>query len=164
VALGAISEVIPASLALPAPDGIVYHLAALFRSVPREMKGRSTSAVRRAVVAYSEGTVVSSNGSCQARLAFPPDFVGFQGHFPDNPVLPGVCLIEAVLGVLETAQGTMLRLRRVASAKFREPVKPGQLLEIDCASSAEDRGLKVRAQISSAGARVAEIVLHVTPS
>ncbi len=122
------------------------------------------SAVRRAVAAYSAGTVVTNNGSCQARLTFPPDFVGFQGHFPGNPVLPGVCLIEAVLGVLETAHGRAWRLRTVTSAKFREPVRPGQTLEIDCSSSSEGGGIKVRAQISCVGTRVAEIVLHVTPS
>ncbi len=120
-----------------------------------------SSAVRRAAVAYSEG-IATSNGSCSARLAFPPDFVGFQGHFPGNPILPGVCLIEAVLGVLETAYGKSFRLRKIASAKFREPVKPGQALVIDCASSADARGLRINAQVSSAGGRVAELVLHVT--
>ncbi len=122
------------------------------------------SAVRRAVVAYSEGGIVSSNGSCSARLTFPPEFVGFQGHFPGNPILPGVCLIEAVLGVLEVAHGKPLRLKKVASAKFREPVRPDQPIVIDCASSADGHGLRIRAQVSSAGARVAELVLHVAAS
>jgi 3-hydroxymyristoyl/3-hydroxydecanoyl-(acyl carrier protein) dehydratase len=122
------------------------------------------SAVRRAAVAYAEGGIVSSNGSCSARLTFPPEFVGFQGHFPGNPILPGVCLIEAVLGVLESAHGKPLRLKKVASAKFREPVKPGQPIVIDCASSADERGFRISAQVSCAGARVAELVLHVTAS
>lgn len=121
------------------------------------------SAVRRAAVACSED-IATRNGSCSARLAFPPDFVGFQGHFPGNPILPGVCLIEAVLGVLETAYGKRFRLRRIASAKFREPVRPGESLVIECASSTDARGLKVNAQISSTGGRVAELVLHVTTS
>jgi 3-hydroxyacyl-[acyl-carrier-protein] dehydratase len=122
------------------------------------------SAVRRAVVAYSEGGISSSNGSCSARLTFPPEFVGFQGHFSGNPILPGVCLIEAVLGVLESAHGRPLRLKKVASAKFREPVRPGQLIVIDCASSADARGIRISARVSCAGARVADLVLHVTAS
>jgi 3-hydroxyacyl-[acyl-carrier-protein] dehydratase len=123
-----------------------------------------SSTVRRAAIAYAEGAIVSSNGSCRAQLTFPPDFVGFQGHFPGNPILPGVCLIEAVLGVLESAQGKPLRLKKIASAKFREPVKPGQAIVIECASAADAGGLKINAQVTSAGARVAELVLHVTPS
>lgn len=146
----------PAPLAAPAPPTEPLGRAADRRPAP--------SAVRRAAIAYSEGSVVSSNGSCNARLSFPPDFVGFQGHFPGNPILPGVCLIEAVLGVLESAHGKPLHLRKIASAKFREPVKPDQPLVIECASSAEEHGLRVSAQVSCAGARVAELVLHVTAS
>ncbi len=119
------------------------------------------SAVRRAAIACSEG-VATSNGSCSARLTFPPDFVGFQGHFPGNPILPGVCLIEAVLGVLESAYGKPFRLKKIASAKFREPVRPGQPIAIDCASSDEGPGLKVNARVSCSSGRVAELVLHVT--
>ncbi len=124
----------------------------------------ASNAVRRAVVAYSAGGIVSSNGSCRAQLAFPADFVGFQGHFPGNPILPGVCLVEAVLGVLESAYSKSFTLKKIASAKFREPVKPGQPIQIDCTSSADARGLKVSARVSCAAGRVAELVLHVTAS
>ena len=123
-----------------------------------------SSAVRRAAVACTEGTIVANNGSCSARLRFPPDFIGFQGHFPGNPILPGVCLIEAVLGVLESAYGKSLRLRKIVSAKFREPVRPDQAIVIDCASSAEARGLRVNARVSCDGGRIAELVLHLTAS
>src|SRR5579862_3562239 len=62
----------------------------------------------------------------------------FQGHFPDNPVYPGVLMIE---GMAQTA-GVMCILARPASdvplsvffltidkAKFRKPVVPGDTLE-----------------------------------
>lgn len=121
------------------------------------------NAVRRAAIACSEGSV-TQNGSCSARLTFPPDFVGFQGHFPGNPVLPGVCLVEAVLGILEDAYRQPLRLEKIASAKFREPIRPDQPIAIACSTSAEARGLRIQAQVSGAGGRVAELVLHVTTS
>ncbi len=123
-----------------------------------------SSAVRRAAIACAEGAIVTHNGSCSARLSFPPDFIGFQGHFPGNPILPGVCLIETVLGVLESAYGKPLRLKKIANAKFLEPVRPGQVIAIDCSTSEDPRGLRVSARVTNAGGRVAELVLHVAPS
>lgn len=114
-------------------------------------------------MACSDG-IVTDNGSCRARLTFPPDFLGFQGHFPGNPILPGVVLVEAVLGVVEGAYGKPLRLQRIASAKFREPVRPGQTIAIDCSSSGDERSLRIDARVSAAGGRVADLVLHVTKS
>jgi 3-hydroxyacyl-[acyl-carrier-protein] dehydratase len=63
----------------------------------------------------------------------------FQGHFPGNPVMPGVLLIEAMA---QTA-GAICALSRgydnppksvlfltIDKAKFRRPVVPGDVIEI----------------------------------
>ena len=62
----------------------------------------------------------------------------FVGHFPDNPVMPGVLLIE---GMAQTAGVLCLRQMNVASqrhavyfltidkAKFRKPAVPGDTIE-----------------------------------
>lgn len=62
----------------------------------------------------------------------------FQGHFPNNPVMPGVLILE---GMAQTA-GTICILGRpgdtsprtvyfmtIDKAKFRKPVVPGDVLE-----------------------------------
>ncbi|CAA0092191.1 3-hydroxyacyl-[acyl-carrier-protein] dehydratase FabZ [Starkeya nomas] len=62
----------------------------------------------------------------------------FQGHFPENPVMPGVLILE---GMAQTA-GTICLLERqedgppslvyfmtIDKAKFRRPVVPGDVLE-----------------------------------
>jgi 3-hydroxyacyl-[acyl-carrier-protein] dehydratase len=61
----------------------------------------------------------------------------FQGHFPDNPVFPGVLMIEGMAqtaGVLCIATMPASRPRSVFfltidKAKFRKPVVPGDRLE-----------------------------------
>jgi len=62
----------------------------------------------------------------------------FLGHFPDNPVMPGVLLIE---GMAQTAGVLCLRLMEprafkrsvffltIDKAKFRKPAVPGDTLE-----------------------------------
>ena len=62
----------------------------------------------------------------------------FQGHFPDQPVMPGVLLIE---GMAQTAGAICIRARggdatpplvyfmTIDKAKFRKPVLPGDRVE-----------------------------------
>jgi 3-hydroxyacyl-[acyl-carrier-protein] dehydratase len=65
-------------------------------------------------------------GGYAAEFVFPPDFIGFAGHFPGNPVLPGIAQIMAVLH----ACGPGLRLRAVKNCKFLRPVVPGERLSV----------------------------------
>ena len=61
-----------------------------------------------------------------------------QGHFPGNPVFPGVLIIEAiaqaaaVLGHLSYQSGlTECLLTEVREARFRRPVVPGDVMRLD---------------------------------
>ncbi len=64
----------------------------------------------------------------------------FQGHFPGKPIMPGVLQIEAlaqaagILGIetLELAgTGKLVYFMAIEGAKFRAPVQPGCLLQLD---------------------------------
>ena len=62
----------------------------------------------------------------------------FQGHFPDNPVMPGVLQLEAmaqVAGVLLNSrsgnEGRIAYFMSIGNAKFRKVVKPGDQLIIE---------------------------------
>lgn len=63
----------------------------------------------------------------------------FQGHFPAQPVMPGVLLIETMAqtaGVLvmhnlgEEADGKVVYFMGVDEARFRKPVVPGDSLRV----------------------------------
>ena len=61
----------------------------------------------------------------------------FQGHFPDNPIMPGVLIIEAMAqvggvmarlsmpGVMEKKDGDSIFFIAMDKVKFRKPVVPG---------------------------------------
>ena len=64
----------------------------------------------------------------------------FQGHFPGEPVMPGVLLIEsmaqtAAVLVVQTlgkeAEGKLVYFMTVDSARFRKPVIPGDSLRVN---------------------------------
>jgi 3-hydroxyacyl-[acyl-carrier-protein] dehydratase len=63
----------------------------------------------------------------------------FQGHFPDNPVMPGVLIVEAMAQTAGTlvmystekkAENKLVYFMTISEAKFRKPVLPGDTLEI----------------------------------
>jgi len=60
------------------------------------------------------------------RYRFSPGFVGFSGHFPENPILPAIVQIRAVVSLAEEECGKALRLSAVRSAKFLAPVHPDE--------------------------------------
>jgi hypothetical protein len=60
--------------------------------------------------------------------SFPPGFAGFRGHFPGNPVLPGVCIVQAALLMVQRWRGQPAVLRELSHAKFYAPVGPDEEL------------------------------------
>lgn len=46
------------------------------------------------------------------------------GHFPDNPIVPGVVLLDRIAAVIE--RGTGLRLARIDAVKFVAPLRPDE--------------------------------------
>ena len=79
----------------------------------------------------------------------------FGGHFPGQPVVPGVCLMQMVQEVAETALGDLhLRLVRAGQIKLLMPVDPRNAgildIKLNC-EQAEDGVIRVIASITHDG-------------
>ena len=90
----------------------------------------------------------------------------FQGHFPSKPVMPGVLIVEsmaqtAAVMVVTTlgpdSEGKLVYFMSVEEAKFRQPVVPGDRLDIHI-SKKQSRGpvWKFRGEAKVEGKLVAE--------
>lgn len=88
----------------------------------------------------------------------------FIGHYPHQPIYPGVFIVEAVHQAVRqyaTTQGWHVRLIEVRSTRFLAPLQPGDVLESDCrcALQPDNQTIHVRAVCRSSGKDVAEIKL-----
>jgi len=61
------------------------------------------------------------------------DHPALSGHFPGNPVVPGVVVLDRVISAAEVWLGRSLHVRRLAQAKFLTPLRPGEAARINLA-------------------------------
>jgi 3-hydroxyacyl-[acyl-carrier-protein] dehydratase len=67
----------------------------------------------------------------QSTLKISPDHPAFAGHFPKFPVLPGAVLIDEALHIIQRERGVDLAQWHIASAKFLDVVRPGDILLVE---------------------------------
>ena len=65
-----------------------------------------------------------SDNTITCRITYAPDHEIFKGHFPDNPIVPGVCTIGMVKSVLEKSLKKDLILKESGSVKFLGLITP----------------------------------------
>ncbi len=97
----------------------------------------------------------------RALLKVDPGFMLFPDHFPGQPVLPGICLVQAVLLAGEAwLGGTALRLGTLKRAKFLGIVRPGDEIVIEGSATRHDDGsVRIKADLSRRGKRIAQVSL-----
>ncbi|WP_195662615.1 hotdog family protein [Bacteroides congonensis] len=58
------------------------------------------------------------------RVELNPEHAIYQGHFPEHPVVPGVCLLQLIKECTEGIRWQKLQYTQVSSCKFLSVVNP----------------------------------------
>ena len=110
------------------PTEFVYDTAKILAALPH----RYPMLLVDRVVSFDENEIHAVKA-----VSFNEGF--FQGHFPGRPIMPGVLQIEALAqaaGILAieslglAGTGKLVYFMAIEEAKFRNPVTPGNLLDL----------------------------------
>ena len=102
------------------------------------------------------------SGTVTLEFCYPETLSAFRGHFPGNPILPGVCLFQSLRIGLEQVWSTPLRLAEIVNAKFIAPVLPGATLHFNVRESDRSGDLvSVKVRVTRGDERVAEFSIKL---
>ena len=90
----------------------------------------------------------------------PGDHPSLAGHFPGNPIVPGVVILEEVVQALVEWRGNC-RLQGIPAVKFLVPLQPNQVFTIHLSTHTEQR-VQFRCTLPD-GQLFAQGQLEVTP-
>jgi 3-hydroxyacyl-[acyl-carrier-protein] dehydratase len=112
------------------------------------------------------GVSTGNPGSVRATLTINAAHRIFEGHFPGQPVVPGVCMMQMVKEVLEGAIRQPLQLRHADHAKFLTPIDPRQAetveLELDYGPTPEGH-IKMTARLYNGAVTYFKYKAEFTP-
>lgn len=69
-------------------------------------------------------SVNAAEGSIVAEVQLNPDHEIFKGHFPGQPVVPGVCQVQIIKELIESVSGKSLQLKTADHVKFLSVIIP----------------------------------------
>ena len=81
-----------------------------------------------------------------AKIIINKDHDIFKGHFPDNPVMPGVCMMQIIKEITEKIVDKKLFMQSASNIKFLALINPYNTpeLELDIDVTETDEGYKVK--------------------
>lgn len=81
-----------------------------------------------------------------ARIKLHKEHDIFKGHFPGNPVMPGVCMLQLIKELTEKATGKQLFLSVSSNIKFMAIINPevNSLLKVVITIVEEDGVVKIK--------------------
>lgn len=78
-----------------------------------------------------------------AELRIATDHPALEGHFPANPVVPGVVLLDCVLEAAEDWLGAPVEVATLTQAKFVAPLLPDESARIALSRDGEQLGFRI---------------------
>ena len=96
-------------------------------------------------VSYNKQDVLSAEASAGAGSPW------FSGHFPGDPILPGIAILSMVTDAVihhECERGRKVRITGIRRVRFRQPVRPGEALTISLSLPHQEAGISYQFKVS----------------
>lgn len=97
------------------------------------------SNIQRKLYSYTQKVCIE-DGQISFAIACPEDFEAFDGHFPGNPILPGVVLVEIAAVGLEILLGKTIFLKSMKKMKISGMVFPDQTIGCEIKATPNNEG------------------------
>jgi 3-hydroxyacyl-[acyl-carrier-protein] dehydratase len=68
-------------------------------------------------------------------ISFNPSHFIYQAHFPNNPITPGVCIIQIFKELFEFQTNEKFILRKIKNLKFLAPINPQEIENVNISFS-----------------------------
>ena len=68
--------------------------------------------------------------SITAHVQVPADAVWFDGHFPGEPILPGVAQLSVVVDLLKEALGHHVTVNQITRVRFKQAIRPNENMTV----------------------------------
>jgi 3-hydroxymyristoyl/3-hydroxydecanoyl-(acyl carrier protein) dehydratase len=107
------------------------------------------------------GPSTQADGTASIEFKFAATDPLFAGHFPKQPLLPGVFQLEMARLGAEWLLGQRLRVREISKAKFLRPIIPAELIRMNLKLSEHEDGVGARASFSVGGQAAGETILKL---
>jgi 3-hydroxymyristoyl/3-hydroxydecanoyl-(acyl carrier protein) dehydratase len=112
----------------------------LFAPIPLDRQGKRVQAVLRAMFAQSVSAELGNlmaaavdGDKAELSLELQPDLVWFRGHFPGEPVMPGVAQLHLAAQWAECLWGFRPLGAALSQVKFRRILRPGSVVRLTLA-------------------------------
>ncbi|GHU68528.1 hypothetical protein FACS189413_05630 [Bacteroidia bacterium] len=72
-----------------------------------------------------------ADGKAAFRVKLNAEHFIYQAHFPNNPITPGVCLIQMAVELFDFVKTANFNIKTLKNVKFTAPISPLEFPEVD---------------------------------
>ncbi|WP_289021373.1 hydroxymyristoyl-ACP dehydratase [Desulfobacter postgatei] len=83
-----------------------------------EMADRRGPGYEVSKISMTEASVIT------ARTIFAPESPWFDGHFPDNPIVPGIAQMSMIFDLMQRTMGPGVKLEGFKRVRFKQLIRP----------------------------------------
>ena len=95
---------------------------------------------------YTVQSIDQNDQEVSAKVKLHKEHDVFKGHFPGNPIMPGVCMMQMIKEITEQITGQKLFLSVATNVKFMAKINPeeNEIIDLNLKISEDNDIIKVK--------------------